>query len=529
MNSPALASLWRTAHTRIQSRRLWIVVLALCFAATPLFARRLPTIGGQVVLAVNPEMVQPVVDAHLYAPFLRPVSATSSGDVLASAPQWQSAVLKDIRAVDGGKQWRLWPRSNTTNSNNPPITSADLVVALQSCFATTNSLSSSSWINDVLRAIPLKIDIEPRSDGSVTVSFLKKNGTLTIFGPFIELLASCPFKNDDSNTTGAFRQITPGVLEAVSQSIDNAPLLQMLSIRRRGERADVSSPEVNNSNDDDNNGNNGNSNNSSNSSNNDNNDNNDSTQLTGTLYAPFPDVILLLQSTQARQADWLSLGNKGEKLAAFRQALRAPLLLSLYGAGRGSASDGILPSGIAPPRPLPTNPIPSESAPLILGDLPPDAPVVEVYRNGNDSLLTGVVDRLAVLLRTRGKALRMKTMLPNVSPAAIPADGIEILRWRPSSTDPTLALLGLAGQHPSLRTGSPAIEAALNDERLLSPKKEERVAAALVLERAWLESQLVVPLLTVERWFDVDPELRNVRIRADGVPIFDDAFWNTAR
>lgn len=511
MKSFACVSLQHTAQKCIQSRRLWLVVLALFFAAAPLFARRLPTIGGQVVLAINPEMVQPVVDAHLYAPFLRPTSTTSSGDVLASAMQWQSAVLKDIRAVDGGKQWRLWPRSNNTNSNNPPITSADLVIALQNCFSPTDSSSSASWINDVLRALPLKIEIEPRSDGSVTVSFLKKNGTPTVFGPFIELLASCPFRNDDSNTTGAFRQITPGVLEAVSQSIDNAPLLQMLSIRRRGERADVSAPEVNNNTDDGDDG------------------DNNSTQLTGTLYAPFPDVILLLQSAQARQADWLSLGGKGEKLAAFRQALRAPLLLSLYGAGRGSASDGILPSGIAPPRPLPTNPIPNEVAPLILGELPPDAPIVEVYRNGNDSLLTGVVDRLAVLLRTRGKALRMKTNLPHTSPATVPTDGIEILRWRPSSTDPTLALLGLAGQHPSLRTGSPAIEAALNDERLLSPKKEERVAAALVLERAWLESQSVVPLLTVERWFDVDPELRNVRIRADGVPIFDDAFWNTAR
>ncbi|MGE5865350.1 MAG: hypothetical protein ACM32J_09640 [Rhizobacter sp.] len=63
------------------------------------------------------------------------------------------------------------------------------------------------------------------------------------------------------------------------------------------------------------------------------------------------------------------------------------------------------------------------------------------------------------------------------------------------------------------------------DPRLLSPSREERVEAALSVERAWLESNLVVPLLTADRWFAVDPDLRGVVIRADGVPLLDDAWW----
>jgi hypothetical protein len=55
------------------------------------------------------------------------------------------------------------------------------------------------------------------------------------------------------------------------------------------------------------------------------------------------------------------------------------------------------------------------------------------------------------------------------------------------------------------------------------------LAAALALERALLDSRLVVPLIVVERTITVDPDLRGVVLRGDGVPMLDGAWWGGGR
>ena len=155
--------------------------------------------------------------------------------------------------------------------------------------------------------------------------------------------------------------------------------------------------------------------------------------------------------------------------------------------------------------------------------LPPNAPRVSVRQAANDPLVDGVVERLAVLLRTRGEALE-----PSPADREPLAEGIEILRWRPPTTDAALALLSLAGRRPELATDV-AVQKALGDARLLSERSEERLVAALALERALLQSFAVVPLLTAERWFAIDPDLRGVQLRADGVPLMADAYWGNPR
>jgi hypothetical protein len=232
---------------------------------------------------------------------------------------------------------------------------------------------------------------------------------------------------------------------------------------------------------------------------------------------------LLWQSRAARKRDALGLNDPSVGVRGFRHSLRADLLAAAYAQGRGAAADGLLPPGVAPPRPLPEPQGPERLAPLSLARLPDDAPRIALRRPEGDALVDGVAERLAVLLRNRG------TLTGLVRADAQPIeDGIEILRWRPPTRDPALALLALAGMRPELSDDEGA-RRALADPRLLSASPEERVAAALALERAWLDGALAVPLLTADRWFIVDPDLRGVIIREDGVPLLFDAYFGGAR
>ena len=138
--------------------------------------------------------------------------------------------------------------------------------------------------------------------------------------------------------------------------------------------------------------------------------------------------------------------------------------------------------------------------------------------------LDGVVERLAVILRNRGR-------LADIERASATDDakgGLEILRWRPPTRDPALALLSLAGRRKDL-VDDPAVQRALADPLLLSASLDERVAAALSLERAWMDAGLAIPLLTADRWYTVDPDLRGVVLREDGVPVLFDAYFAGAR
>jgi hypothetical protein len=88
--------------------------------------------------------------------------------------------------------------------------------------------------------------------------------------------------------------------------------------------------------------------------------------------------------------------------------------------------------------------------------------------------------------------------------------------------------LSFVGEREGLAR-EPAVERALGDPRLLDGDDATRLAAALVLERALLESRLVVPLIVVERTVTVDADLRGVVLRGDGVPLLDGAWWGGGR
>ena len=62
-----------------------------------------------------------------------------------------------------------------------------------------------------------------------------------------------------------------------------------------------------------------------------------------------------------------------------------------------------------------------------------------VRRIEGDALLEGVIERLAVILRNRGILVDIKRSTNDAA-----GDGVEILRWRPPTSDPALALLSLA-------------------------------------------------------------------------------------
>ena len=64
--------------------------------------------------------------------------------------------------------------------------------------------------------------------------------------------------------------------------------------------------------------------------------------------------------------------------------------------------------------------------------------------------------------------------------------------------------------------------------RLLSPSPQERIEGAIVLERAWLDERRVIPLVSADFWVEIAPELKDVRLRPDGVVVLTEAFWSTA-
>ena len=153
--------------------------------------------------------------------------------------------------------------------------------------------------------------------------------------------------------------------------------------------------------------------------------------------------------------------------------------------------------------------------------MPKDAPRLPLLVREGDPLSDAVAERLAVLLRGRRWLLETRR-------TASVVEGAEVVRWRPPSRDAALSLLSFVGEREGL-LGDDAVKKALADTRLLGDNDAQRLAAALALERALLDSHLVVPLIVVERALLVDPDLRGVVVRGDGVPLFDGAWWGGGR
>ncbi|MCO4770315.1 MAG: hypothetical protein KDA24_09820 [Deltaproteobacteria bacterium] len=228
------------------------------------------------------------------------------------------------------------------------------------------------------------------------------------------------------------------------------------------------------------------------------------------LVAPWPDVWLLVPDEAAKDADPLDLGVAGEGLSRFSDELAADLILAVHRGGRGAATTHLLPPGVAPARSMAVALGRAPAPPLTLLPLPADAPSLRVAHQAADELAGALLERLALLLRARGWAVTGAES--KGAPAA------HIVRWRPSTPDTGLALLTLAAD---LDLPLPPDSA----EGLLSATRAERTSAALTIERQWLDARLVVPLLTAERTLTVSPRLVGVRVRGDGAPVLDDAWW----
>lgn len=489
-------------------------LVTLLLIASSADARRLPGPGGKVTVALPQELVGPTSEAHLYAPLVEPTLGDDAATSLArppipNFPEWKSSVLRAVNREDGGAVWRL----------TADQTSSIVAESVARCFS---KRTEGSWPAAVLKARGVNVDVSAAGP-DVRVKFSEP------IGPMLELLAGCLLRTSSGAHTGGYTAGSAGILVWRSGGYGPPPLLGFVEVTSTAagaaappavgaplaigatgapgtatgapaSRADIVAFGA-------------------------------ESPGSATLLAPFPDVLVLLQSPAAKNKDPLGLFDRAVGTLGFRQRLRADLLAAAYAQGRGGVADGLLPPGIAPARPLPQPQGPERLAPLALVQLPANAPRLLVRRPEGDQLVDGVVERLAVLLRNRGYLVDfVRPPSEGATGASDPkaADAVEVLRWRPPTTDPALALLSLAGARPNL-IDDEAAQRALKDPRLLSFSEEERVAAAVALERAWLDAGLAVPLLTADRWFSADPDLRGVRIREDGVPLLHDATFGGLR
>lgn len=449
--------------------------LALGLLAPAAGARQVPAPGGRASVALPGELLEETRRAHIFTPLLEPVLERDRASLLAHPPVaglegWRSDMLTRVVANADRRVWTLTPVG---------VSAAVVAVALETCLVDPSPGGHDSWPASVLDAL----DLEPtiKSDGRVVrLRFPRPIGVVP------ELLGGCLLEVPEGGPTGPYSAVASNLLAARPGAFRGPPLLGVIELRELGSMADLigDSPQ---------------------------------SGAGAALLAPFPDVVALVQTDAARKDDPFDFARK-DGWASFHRGLGADLLLAVYWAGRGRPAEDLLPPGIAPARPLPEpKPLPS-SSPMLLMSLEAGAPRLPVRFVMDDSLLAGVSERLAVLLRSRGYAIE-----PRPSSDDELEEGVEVLRWRPPTTDPALALLSLAGAHPEILAATPV--ELLADKRLLSARPEDRMEAAILLEREWISSRVVVPLMTADRWFGVDPGLRGVRIRADGVPLLEGAYW----
>jgi hypothetical protein len=460
----------KSLHRRRSALFTWVLVLAL--AGTAALARRTPAPGGDVTVALPADMVEKFIEAHRTIPLIERVHAMDARSLvferpLAGASGWRSAILTRVTSRDRAQEWAL--------ESDLPAKLVEAVV--KRCLDTSDS--AAGWPAQVIRATGIQAEVTLERS-TVRVRFSNS------FGPFVELLAGCLVHEA---ALAPYALVSGRALEAQQTALEGVPALTRIELRPDGETGQLVVG-------------------------------GESVAGYGTLVAPYADMLLLVQIEPLLAKDLLRLAPPDGSLLTFHAELRPDLLVATYWAGRGRPTIGILPPGLAPARPLPDTPMTARPLPLTLAPLDEAAERIIVHRAADDALVGGVVDRLAVLLRTRGYGL--KTV-----PLARVSSGLSVVRWRPDSDDPALALLAFAGQHASLHDD--AGRRLLADPRLLSSDFDERMSGAIALERSWVESRRVVPLLLAELHYTVDIALKGVRIRPDGIPVFDDAYWSGAR
>jgi hypothetical protein len=327
------------------------------------------------------------------------------------------------------------------------------------------------------------------ADIQVSSVSVQKNAVEVVFsqpvGPMSELLKGCVVEPLQEQFVGPFIPLGSDGIKLNEQSIVPAPLLKRVVLAKDGygtELRIVDSAVGNNR---------------------------------RMMLAPYPDLIVLVQSEETLQADPLELFPKeAGGIDKLYSHLASDVLVLAHSAGRGTEFRGLLPPGIVPSRPMSTGNLAKEHTRLRFP--------VEIGLEQRVSLACDSKDALADgLCKRLGLVLRDKEIFPRVEEYGADAD-LRIKRWRSPSSDPGLAMLHLLVSFPQLAVG---LEKGQWVVPLLHEDIASRLEAALALERHLMEKYRIIPLVSVDVVYDVHPALKGVRVREDGIPILWDAWW----
>lgn len=433
-----------------------LVFLLACMAQ----ASRLPDSGGSVHVALPEAIERAFVKAHTSVPVLI-LDESKRG--------WSSDLIREISVSEKNNRW----------SFSPKIDVRLVAASIKDCLDVQKA--DDSWPAAILSTA----DIQAR------VGVFEQSVVLQLsepFGPLVELLAGCALETrSNGKVVGPYEVLGNDGLEVNQKSLIPRPLLDRVVIAKGDYGADLKVGEGNIGGD------------------------------RKTMLAPYPDMLLLLQSEKALREDPLGLFPKETSgLQKLYFHLQSDVLVAIHGAGRGSEFRGLLPPGLAPARPTLRSSRDEDFVPLRLeSDFNLNRRATLSCDTG-DNLIQGFCGRVAMILRSE----QVLAKIDDEQTAQEP--DLKIARWRSPTRDPGLAMLSLLGRFPQLTVDLDKIQWL---QPLLNMNLGKRLEAAAALERHLLDGYHVIPLVAVDVVFDLAPGLKDVEIREDGVPLLWDAWW----
>jgi hypothetical protein len=454
------------------------LVLCLLVAVTSAHARRSQAPGGTVTVLLPEEQVPAFVEAHTHVTLMEhgPAGPGWSAPSVVGAGGFRSAAVARVEHPQPTK-WVLHGRTGVSG----------LATSVERCFN-----DDARWPRQLLQAAGLTVT----TTGNDTTATMVSSRALDVM-PM--MLTACPLLVDGGAPSGTFA--AAGLrLSKRKSAFEPAPFLQAIQIvvdsaNPDNRTADARSADVRAVHD----------------------DVTDVRTDTTTLLAPSPSVWVLVQNAAARAEDPLGL-RTDDGLVRLQDEWRIDLLAAVYGAGRAAPTTSLLPTALAPARAVLEPPKSSVAKqPLALQPLPASAPKVRVGVQGGDALAAALVERLALLLRSRGVLLEAVSM-----PGEGPPPSIQLMRFVPVIDDAAISMLAFVG---AALNNDEAILTSVRDARLLNADAAIRMAAALDLERSLQQQRALVPLLSVDSAVGVHPQLHGVRVLINGTPRLVDAWW----
>lgn len=430
----------------------------------------------RVRVALPQYLIEKSVEAHTHAPLVEPIpdsepSSLLDNPTLPRFPRFRSRFLRALVPSEGHRSWRLELQTGAR----------DIVFrSLRRCFSPSAGNEEEAWPAAVLRAAGQRVQVR---EGQNEIS-LRFSAPL---GPLPALLGGCMAYGPGPMQTGRFLERRPAQLEALATQASGGPALQRIVFQTQSAGADVFAGE--------------------------------SRRVDKALrYQSHQNLLFLLRCDNYQGAGAWKL-TEPEARDRFVHTLGPKTLLDAFAGGNGHEMNRLLPSAWTAHPTQPRSPRVHPVAPLRLSALGPRAPVVRIQVPLEDELAWATAERIAVLMRSvgvRGAVLPNNMDGDNVHELAL-------IRWYPASTDDALSLLALAGRQSDLSQAG--YRAFLEDPRLLSPSPAQRREAAHALEKAWLQSGRLVPLMVSRPWIAIPPALKGIHVRSDGVPIFEQAYW----